>query len=336
MEARVIPTNGARENRRQNWNGIKFFDGKSLPQHHVLFQQVETITVDQLREEMKVWRPEETVEAGKIFFYQGRVNIVGPPQSGKGTILFGLSGMCDMMGIGYVFIDGHHQKVEGGIVANTMGQAQEMNIPVFYDSTDYLWLKSRTHGRTINTAAQENRVPIIISAIDKLTVPIAITCHDEEWANGFLNLGMRTQSADALTRFPRYEIPLYLQSDASVMRFLKDHGISQKVAQYFLDIPTNSQVADILKEHFSNIRAGDSSIPEDAKQMVFSGLRTYPVLKELVRDRGQRLDEIMRKILGSNQQDQSAIQELGLLILQTEQRRQILTQLRKTKKSKIR
>lgn len=335
MEARVIPINGARENRLQNWNGIKFFNGRSLPERNILLQQVERITADQLREEMKVWRPEETIEAGKVFFDKGRVNIVGPPQSGKGTILFGLSEMCDIMGIGYVFIDGHHQEVEGEVIANTMAQAQQTNIPVFYDSTDYLWLRSRTHGRTINTAAQQNRVPVIISAIGRLTVPIAITSHDEEWAHEFLNLEMRAQFADALTRFPRYEIPLYLQSDASIKRFMKDHGISQKITEYLLDMPINSEVNEILKKYFLGIRTVDDSIPEDADQMVFSGLRTYPVLKELVRDRGQALDEVMQKIFDSNQQDQSAIQELGLLILETEQRRRILTQLRKTKKVKI-
>lgn len=309
-----------RETRVDNWNGIKFFKGLALPDKSTLLALVNAITPDQLRDQKHVWRPEETIEAGQIFFNQSRINVVGPPQSGKGTILFGLSDMCDIMNIGYYFVDGHHQEVNPQVMANTIHQAEEKKIPVFYDSTDYLFLKSRSVGRDISLAAQLERIPIITSALDSATIPIAITSHDGEWAQEFLNLSLRAQYDGVFSRFPRYEIPLYLKSAASISCFLSDHKVPTETIQFLITMAENRLVIQELQNTYG-----------EHTQEIFTAIKTYPVLKELTRDRAQDLKGVMERIF---RKDTHSIADLGKLILEIEEKRKKLTHIRKQNKIK--
>lgn len=316
-----IPANGeARNNRIKNWNGIKTFDGDPLPSRDHLLAQIVAITADQLREEKKVWRPEETIEASKIFFSQGKINVVGPPQSGKGTILFGLSGMCDLMGVGYIFISGHHQETIGQEIVDTIRTAEQKRIPVFYDSADYLFLKSRAVGREVSLKDQKTKASWVMPYLAAATVPVAITNHDEQWDAEFLNLELRSQYQSLLSLFPKYKIPLYLQSDVSILRFLKDHDIPPAIGQHCMTMERNETAVAYFNFHFG----------ENQAQQIFSAIRTYPVLKELIRERTTDFLDLMNQLL----YEPNALDALGNLILTIDNQCRQLTQLRKSKKTK--
>ncbi len=337
------PGNGAREKRLQNWSGIKFFHGSPLPDLATLHKNVPTVTAQYLREDKHVWRPEEAVEAARLFFglenqpnQRMGVRIIGEPQSGKGTFLFGISDICDALGYGYVFIDGHHQEVEGSIVADAIAQAQNMNIPVFYDSTDYLFLKSRKTGRSISKETQGKRTQLIIAAIDASTIPVALTSHDEEWATEFLDLELRDKYNQAFTRFPAYEIPLYLQSAASVRRYLLDNKIPEKVADYLLNMGNDEFTRSGL--HSLDDKIFYPSFDPDPTITVANICKTiyiYAVLKDLVKRYPSRLTRLANTILENRNIHEEialrAIEDLGLLIFNLDENRRNLTQIRRGK-----
>ncbi|PJA53425.1 hypothetical protein COU86_02235 [Candidatus Roizmanbacteria bacterium CG10_big_fil_rev_8_21_14_0_10_36_26] len=314
----------ARNSRNGNWNGIKFFDGNPMPALEVFGRLSCEITVKQLREGKHVWRPEETLEAARTFFPKGRIMVVGPPQSGKGTILFGLSDMCDLAGIGYVFIDGHHQEIVGEEVAQTIRQAENNGVPVFYDSFDYLFLKSRAVGRSISQEKQQERIDPIMRAMELTTIPIAITFHDEEWQQEFLAPKLVNQWSEITASFPKYRIPLYLQSEDSIRRFLLDHGLSETVTDYLLKLPQDKTIEEYLFEQLRDI---------SFVKAVLSGLKTYPVLKELAREQKERVTVLINKIITDH--DNQSIFRLVDLVYQLEEKRKILTQLRRYKNGKM-
>ncbi len=309
-----------RPHREESFNGIKFFAGAALPPRDSLLPLVRGVTAQQLREEKEVWRPEETVTAADTFFSQGKLLIEGPPQSGKGTILFGLSEICDIAGIGYCFINGHHQEVEGEELALQIKRANERNIPIFFDSFDYLFLKSRSVGRDIGREAQQKRVPIIIDALNSATVPIAITSHDEEWASVFLDKELRDQYTTFLQTFPRYQIPLFLQSRKSINKFLIDQEVPRIVVDYMGQMETDRRLAEYMQK---------VQIPND---LVLSALRTYPVLKELARDKKEQFLFVMEGVITSSDTDDGPLNSLVSLVEECENNRINLTQIRRDKK----
>ena len=314
--------NGTPRNERTvNYNGIKFFKGNPLPERHVMARMYREVTANQLRDEMKVWRPEETVEAAQLFFEHGKVNVVGEPQSGKGTILFGLSEICQKEGWGYVFIDGHHQEVPYGIVTDALRAAQQMRVAVFFDSFDYLFMGSSRH-RTISHAVQEERTGEIVQAAANLSVPIAITTHDEGWAQEFVNTELREKHRGEIDSFPIYEIPLDFMSYESIRRFLQDSGFSEQSALFLIGMHEDPKVINLLTNFY-----GDKS----KVQEVFGAIQNYPVLKELTRDRREDVDPIL---FAAGRGNVEKTVELARIIREAEHKRRFLTLLRKTKDNK--
>lgn len=306
-----------RENRTHSQNGIKFFAGTSLPNRNLVMQLSASVTADQLREDKKVWRPEETLDAAKLFFYEDRVNVIGDPQSGKGTILFGLSEVCDLFGWGYLFVDGHHQETPAKEVVRAIEEANDKNIPIFFDSFDYLFGKSRNGIRGIPLEQQHKRTPQIVSTLDYASVPIAITNHDDAWAENFLDLNFRERFKLQIDRYPIYKIPLNIQSDKSIVRFLIDHNIPQDKAEFLVGMSTNPDIINKLIKHY-----GD----KDIVAWVFEATRTYPVLKELARERKDEfLETLANAILGIT------AHPLAHLILEADHKRIHLTTLRRNK-----
>lgn len=324
--------NGAKEgrpHRSESWNGVKFFKGNPIWAIPDLATRAKQITSDHLRENKEVWRPEETVEAAVPFFNEGKVMVVGPPQSGKGTILFGLSEMCDELGIGYMFFNGHHQEVSGADLAAQIKRADEQGFPIFLDSYDYLFLGSRRTGRAISAEAQLERDDQIISALDAVTVPVALTFHDPEHSSAFMNPQLIQRYDWFHRKFPKFEIPLYLQSTESVMRFLKDHDIPEQVAQFLTGLGGNT--------HFEAAIEKLQPVAMDHEQLITS-VTTYPVLKELVRAERQALFEIMETaIQGPNQPGyEQSLADLAGLLEKAEAKRLGLTQERLRRKLKTR
>lgn len=294
------PKNGSapRESRERNRGGVKFFKGSGLPDQTKRIQFYKTITADDLRDarnmQRRVWRPEETIEAAKLFFEKGRINIVGEPQSGKGTILYGLSEICHRNGWGYVFIDGHHQETPAGFVVSNILKAERERFPILFDSFDYLFAKGKKRetplvkqrGRFQEVDGKqvfvEGRTEAIIKALDCITVPVAITHHDEEWAKQLTDVAFREQFRPYLNEYPTYEIPLNFLSDESIVRFLVDQRIPRHQAEFLIRLEENARVMGVLTSEF-----GDKQVVGKITQAV----RNYPVLKELVRGGPNDFDE---------------------------------------------
>ena len=335
--------NVARARRTEHWSGIKFFDGQPLPDKNTLRELVPRVSALFLRDAMHVWRPEETVEAARIFFGLDSadddipgVTIIGAPQEGKGTILFGLSEICHVLGIGYVFNDGHHQETPGEQIAETIAKAEAFGFPVFFDSTDYLFIVSRNAGRTINAEALAKRTPVIISALSQAKIPIATTRHDGRWAKVFTDPDLRQRYGATLDRFPVFQIPEYMQSDESRLRFLLDHGVQEKIAEYLLNFGrdqfTFAVLYQLAREIYHPNTIGNLAF-QLATENILSALHRYPVLKDMVRNNKYhfklKLERSVSQILANrgsgNQLEIEGIKELGLLIHQLDMERDNLT-----------
>lgn len=295
-----------RESRERSWGGVKFFRGAGLPDQAFVVSACKTITVENLRDarrlNRRVWRPEETLEAAKPFFEQGRVNIIGSPQSGKGTILYGLSEICHRLGWGYLFVDGHHQKTTPEFVVSAIREAQRRKIPIFFDSFDYLFAKGRK--REISLAKQRGdttvmngrgmvipgRTETIIKSLAEVTVPVAITHHDEVWLRELTDVDFKNQFNRYLDAYPVYEIPLNFRSDQSIVRFLEDQRVSPACAIFVARMRYNGVIRGILTKHFGDKQTVD---------YIFEAIRNYPVLKELTRGKQGELDEQGKQKEGS-------------------------------------
>lgn len=288
-----------REHREQSERGIKFF----FPKAHFSspFASHREITAAYLRDERKAWRPEETLEATDVLFTHGRVNIVGAPQAGKGTILFGISEVFEALGKPYVFIDSHYQDTAAQNVVAAIRRAEEVDAAIFVDSADYLfagenpgleYLKPTVKLRDIPLLLQrgglikrngervevEGRTKLILEGLDAVTVPVALTTHDETWARLFNDLKFREQFLHHLDRYPIYEIPLNLQSKASMRRFLLEHNVPENLAEFLLTMESNSFVYGALT-HLLN--------DKEKVAFIFEAIKNFPVLKALVRPRGE-------------------------------------------------
>lgn len=311
------------QNRQNSHGGIKFFAGSSLPtESGAIFQTYSNYreNVEDLREKHKVWRPEETFEAADLFFLHGKVNIVGSPQSGKGTILFGLSEICSELGWGYAFIDGHYQDTpaldspelaaraeQKGVpkecrsVVNAIREAQIRNILIFFDSFDYLFAGTRKI-RTISRAEQSVRTPAIMEALDATTVPVAVTHHDEEWSDRFIDKELQAQFEDQVLDYPRYRLWEGLRSPQSIRRFLMDHDISYEHAQFLGEMPYQK----MLEGHFSRILEDSPELklserlahlyPTELSFHAHAKLASFPVLKELVRGMREEFIPVLERV----------------------------------------
>lgn len=304
-----------REQRSISCRGIKFFNGTSLPPLIEVIKKFRQVTAEQLREDRKVWRPEEVLEAAEPFFEQGKVIIVGDPQSGKGTILFGLSEICDIWSWGYVFIDGHHQETDAQTIVDVFNSADTRRIPIFFDSFDYLFLKGRS--RAMSVSKQRERTTKIMEAVDKITTPISITTHDESWAQEFLDLQLRDNFSETLSKFQSYEIPLNFRSAPSIRRFLLDHDFTPEKAEFLVSMSKKPWVVNNLTLAF-----GDQGKVNE----VFEALQNYPVLKELTRDRKNEVDDALVQMETG---DVQGLTKLAQIIRESEHKRRLLTLLRK-------
>lgn len=316
-------TEPPRETRQRAKDGIKFFSGNPLPNKNEVIHLYRSITVENLRDardkERRVWRPEETLEAAKPFFEEGRVHIIGSPNAGKGTILYGLSEICHRMGWGYAFIDGHHQEAPAETVVDAIREAKRKKIPIFFDSFDYLFAGSRRGVRTITVAQRNSRTPLILDALDNANIPIAITSHDEQWAKSFIDINFRERFGERLNRYPVYEIPLSLRSKESIVRFLVDQGIKMIDAEFLVEMETSPAVLNALVHHYKSHK--------DIRK-VFDAIKHFPVLKELTRESREKF---LKNIEGAKQNSQEAIINLAQIIREAEYRCVFSTILRKLK-----
>ncbi len=324
----IVHAAETRRTREQHADGIKFFLGESLPPTEVLLDLVRPLTASQLREEKRVWRSDETIDAAPPFFKQGRVVIVGGPQEGKGTILFGLSELCELIppnGVGYIFIDGHHQEVVGEVVVAAIQEAERRRIPIFFDSFDYLALGSRKAGRTISVEKQSERSELILPAITRTTVPVAVTMHTDDWAEEFLNPQLRNLLINCVNDFPLYEIPPLIKSRSSIVRFLYDHGVDVRLARYLANLPHLPEAYDVLLARYNYNQVSE----------ILLNLQRYPVLKEIVRGSREKFAQILtdNNIIIESQESirltPEGLFELSELTIDAEEKRKNLVHIRR-------
>lgn len=325
-EATASTSRHQREVRTKS-GGIKFFKPHSeIP---IQFGSYKDITVEHMRDARKVWRPEETVEAGKIFFEAGKINVIGAPQWGKGTILFGLSEIFDELGQGYVFLNGHAQDTPEDVMVESIKEANNLGYAIFFDSFDYLFLDSTAGGRTISRPRQQTRTAAIINTLSNVTVPVAITMHDEDWARAFINHALRDQYRDFLDSFPMYHIPLHMQSKESTVKFLAAHNISAQDAEFIIGMPNDEEVVNTLVAQY-----GD----KDIVSSIFDALTAFPILKELVRTSEAertlvkgRGEEFIEALELAKTNKKAATLKIAELVREAEQKLAFLTVLRRKK-----
>src|SRR5690349_19661975 len=125
-----------RNTRMIDRSGIKEFIGDSPAKPWSELHQASSIK--QLRNDSEVWRAEEVYAASQILAETNKLIVYGGPQSGKGTILYGLSEICEQSDHGCMFIDGHRQELTTDEILLAIQDAESRQIPIFFDSGDYL------------------------------------------------------------------------------------------------------------------------------------------------------------------------------------------------------
>ncbi len=284
-------------------SGIKLFEGKALADISEFDKS--NITADELRESFRVWRPEDTVEAIKTLKQSGRLLIVGEPQSGKGTLLFGISDVCDKQGLGYLMIDGHWLEAPASKIISAIKKADEKGEMIFYDSFDYLFASSNKI-RKQNKEMHAQRTREIIGTLKSTQVPLVMTFHDENWSRIFLDKNLLEENQDFLKSFSMYELSRYIGSKESRLAFLVDHEYSFEDACQLLNLPDNPRVLDVIAS-----RVGKKKY----KDQLELALKDYGVLKKLARNYQDDTKGLMSEVEGG---DEEATIGLVYLILSTQ------------------
>lgn len=306
----------ARPNRVSVGYGIKFFEGNPIEDHHHFnSSQVEP---QNLRNDIErgVWRAEETLRAADILQSNGKVIIEGAPQSGKGTILYGLSTICDFEGWGYVLVDGHFIDSPADHVVTAIKKADQEGKIVFFDSFDYLFAGNRKM-RRLPLEKQKERTKQIIEALQEAEVPLVLTAHGGYWAEMFLNQELMQEHEHFISPIPVYKLPRKIEEKSSQTMFLCAHGFTQEEAQSLVNFGEDPQTIDTLALHFGDYRVTDEL------QMAISD---FAVLKKIARDEGT--PERVKNLLQDNTPE--AILELTQIFRDYHREVDFLTTLRKT------
>ncbi|MBI1869462.1 hypothetical protein HYS11_00650 [Candidatus Gottesmanbacteria bacterium] len=313
--------NGERTNRECSKGGIKFFSGKPLPPFEEARATAQTFTADTLRyaggKDKRVWRSEETIEASSLLFDSGRIQVVGEPQSGKGTILFGLSEIFARSGWGYVFIDGHYQDTPGYQVTEAIVEADNRRYVIIYDAFDHNFAGSKGGIRTISKKVQEERNGLIIPALDAVTIPVIITSHDEVWRIQFEDPSWRERFSSSLVKYPEYKIPLQLSSNASIAQFLYDNNMPVDQITFLLTLEANEEAQKALFSFYGS---------KQKVSEVIDYYKSFPVLKELVRDRRQEVNYCFSLM---NERFMTGVVALAQIICEAEMQRIFSSTLRR-------
>ena len=286
---------------RQNYGyGIKFFEGR--PVDDLALFNGENVTVEELRSTYRVWRPEETVEAAHALKEHGRVLVVGRPQSGKGTIVFGMSEICDKQGYGYLMIDGHWQDAPAEMVVDAINKAQTEGKMIFFDSFDYLFAGS-SKLRKYSKPVIAERTGKIVDALSATTVPLVLTRHDDFWADLVIDKDLVNSHQDFLQTVGVYDLPRYIESEESRLAFLVDHEYNINEAYSLLQIPDLPLVKDVVAA-----KIGDNKYLDDVRL----ALKDYGVLKRLARSEGEITKKLVEEI---NSGDENAILEFVHMVI---------------------
>ncbi len=243
-------TQESRVNRISNARGIKVFDGDH-PLYDARQFNAAGLTTHDLLFTHRVWRPDDTTAAAEILQEVGRVAIIGGPQSGKGTILYGLGIMCDVDNVGYVTIDSHYQEVEAHVTCDVIRDADRAGRVIFYDSLDYLFAGTNRL-RKLKTETHIERTREIVHALEKVSVPIVVTMHDAYWQHTYTNPQQKEEHRAFLETFGYYELPRYLESHDARAAFLIDHGFSQAEIEELMCLPDNTYAQTALSAETSN------------------------------------------------------------------------------------
>lgn len=274
-----------------NMEGVKAFEGRPVGTYENFRAGIQTAT--ELRERFGVWRAEETVEASNMLADHGKLLVVGSPQSGKGTIMYGLTSICDTKGIGQLLIDGHWQESSAETVVEAIQLADQKSIPIFFDSADYLFLGSRKF-RRLSKLAQAERTGKILEALSQAKTPVILTMHDQFWMDSFLDKELLEKHQKFFEQFPIYNLSRQLSDGDSVVTFLVDHGYSPSESYFIQNMAGNPLIQNLVtKPEF-----GDKKL---LSEIAFA-VNDYPALKILARERQEEVRATIAKVFSGNQE----------------------------------
>ncbi len=266
--------------------GIKFFTGKEAPSLVILSSQSQQFSADKIRD-LGVWRPEDTVKAAELLFQTGRLLVEGEAQTGKGTILFGISKILDELGLGYLFIDGHHQEANAESVVNSIAKAEDEHKAIFYDSLDYLFLGSRKI-RQLSKPKQSERTRKIVSALTSAAVPLVGTFHGPNWRQHYIDQNLFKQYRDFIDTFAVYELPICIPEPKSVQKFLEDNFVIHVVAQAYISLASSPAFITAMSYQY-----GDA----DRISSITQSMSEFAVLKKLVHEDSHLFQLYMHQIV---------------------------------------
>lgn len=274
----------SRTSRVSKGGGVKSFEGLEAPDR--VFRDDPKQHEDYLRYGARVWRTDETIEAAELLSRYKRIAVVGAPQSGKGTIVYGISCICDIEKTGYILIDGHWQNTPGEKVAAEINEADKQGKIIFYDSFDYNFAGTGKM-RRMSKVAQIERTGVIVEALEQTRVPLVLTQHDEYHNHVFMDQNLLARHSNFLGTLFKYELPRTVSSAESRFMFFVDHNMTTEEARQLVELPDNPAIRQSLVNRTNN---GDY-IDE------FSlALSDYGTMKELVRNEGARTKELLAKI----------------------------------------
>lgn len=314
-------TEAPRATRQANGGGIKRWEGS--PAVDTSFA-ARSISVDDLRDTTKVkervWRPEETLEAAGILSREGRVMIIGDPQAGKGTILYGVSSMCDIAQVSYMMVDGHWLDTSGERVVEAIELAGRRRDVIFYDSFDYLFAATGRL-RKASVDVHRRRTSEIIHALSDVQVPLVLTAHGDTWAEYFLSPEMLSEHDEFLSRFDdaKYHLPRQMASETSCHIFLVDHEYSDLEADTLLNLASNPVVVDSIVTGL-----GDKRYIEEMAMAVLD----FPTLKSLARERSAETRHLLKRVENG---DKSSILPLCGIVMDQFHESNFLANLRRWK-----
>jgi hypothetical protein len=311
----VIDQGIPRPKKRSYGYGVKYFEGEPTPASPLALDRISSLSPEYLRDSRGLWRPDETHRAAQLFFSQGKIIIEGTPKSGKGTLLFGISDMCDVTGWGYYFIDGHFVEAPSQLVVEKIDEASARKLCLFYDSFDYLFAGNSSM-RKISKSAQVERTGQIIDALQRNESYVALTQHDIDWRYLFLD----TDFMDYMTAemdLPIYNVPVEVQSNEAISHLLETHDVKPEDARYFANMGQD----DFLLDQFTNL-TGD----QDRVQRAIEAIRKYPNIRKLVRFYN---GDFRSALAHSRRADPNAAKELYRMIMEVEHERVFLSILRR-------
>lgn len=241
-------------------HGISFYSGDVIPDWDEAYSEL--------------WLPQATLETYDLLMREGAVTIRGAVGGGKSALIFGNRTVLRTTGTPYVFIDGHYKSTPADVICEAIELAHENNIPVLYDSADYL----AGANKKVRSMSLKKHIPRNIAILETLLEfrnqngLLLMTSHRNTWINDLADDTLLPLWNDLISTTYVHDIDIRLDDVQSRFTLLEKLNLDYEIAAYLATIPENPGFINYLTHS-----TGDK---KRVKQ-ILEGLRTYQILKVL-------------------------------------------------------